>query len=476
MKILSHFLLLFAVTTTGFAASPNIVVILADDLGAGSVGAYGAPPALVRTPHIDQLSREGLRFTDASTPASICSPTRYGLLTGRYAWRIPALEYGVVNVFDPLVIDPAKPTLASFLKSKGYTTAAIGKWHLGYGDQPQLDHTGPLTPGPLQLGFDYHFAVPQNHGDMVGAYVENERIFGLRSNRLSPYSRTFYGSPYMGLDAPQRVEHDVMEVLTDRAVDWIHTLPPETPFFLYFAPVAVHHPITPSNRLRGTSPAGPYGDFIHDLDASVGRLMEALAYRGLKENTLVIFTSDNGGDIPQGRRGPENVAYERGLQANGAFRGDKHSTWRGGVQVPFIARWPAQIPVESESEALICTTDIFATVVELLQGTRDLPGFHWDSFSFLECLTNPAADSTRRHLVTSDVHGRLSIRDREWRYIDPTLPVRLPAETAKREKDHIPPSLFHLTTDPGETRNRFQDETEIVQQLRGKLLEIKEQP
>jgi len=178
---------------------PNIVLILADDLGYGSVGFYGADPALVRTPAMDRLAREGIRFTDASTPASVCSPTRYGLLMGRYPWRT-RMKYGVVNVGDPLLPDPSRMSLAHWLQQRGYRTAAIGKWHLGYGaksrQKPQ-DWTGVLRPGALELGFDYHFAVPQNHGDKTGIYIENDRIYGLESDRVFPYSRCFYGMASM---------------------------------------------------------------------------------------------------------------------------------------------------------------------------------------------------------------------------------------------------------------------------------------
>lgn len=283
--------------------SPNIIFILADDFGYGSVNAYGADPDLVRTPYINRIAEKGMRFTNASTPASICTPTRYGFLTGQYSWRSP-LKYGVTHPLGDLLPDPERSTVASWLKERGYHNAAVGKWH---------------------LGFDYHFGVPQNHDDMLGVYIENDQIYGIRSDRVQSYSRSYYGARYLGCDAPQRINEEVMEVLTEKSINWLKKQSAETPFFLYFAPVAVHHPSTPSARMRGMSDCGPYGDFIQDLDLSVGRIIETLEYMNLLENTLIIFTSDNGGDIPGSNKpdAPEIQAQNFGLKINGNLRGDK---------------------------------------------------------------------------------------------------------------------------------------------------------
>jgi len=221
-------------------SKPNIVFILADDFGYSSLNSYGADKKLVRTPHIDRIAESGMRFTDASTPASICTPTRYSFLTGRYPWRT-SLKNGVVDPDGPLLPDPDRMTIADWLKERGYNTAAIGKWHLGYGDKDPVDFTGKLSPGPLDLGFDYHFGVPQNHGDEWGVYIENDHIYGLRSKKVQPYSKTFYGTPYVGFDAPQRDNKKVMSDLTDKTVGWLKQQSSDNPFFLYFAAVAVHH-------------------------------------------------------------------------------------------------------------------------------------------------------------------------------------------------------------------------------------------
>ena len=325
---------------------PNIVIILADDLGYGSVGCYGADPRLVRTPGIDRLAREGIRFTDANTPASVCTPTRYALLTGRYCWRSRLNTGRVLNTFDPLLIETERPTIASMLKKLGYRTGFVGKWHLGYGAKRPVDYTKELKPGPLELGFDYQFAVPQNHNDVTRVFVENHRVFGLRSTKLTPTKGD------IGLDAPHRVDTETMKVLTDKAIAWLDKQDAGTPFFLYFAPVAVHELVTPSAAMRGKSGAGPYGDFIQDLDLSVVRILKKLDEMKAADETLVIFTSDNGGVIsPRSKSGTQALAMKAGLKINGIWRGGKHDIWEGGFRVPFVMRWPGRLPPAATHQA-----------------------------------------------------------------------------------------------------------------------------
>ncbi|MCK5463455.1 MAG: arylsulfatase, partial [Bacteroidales bacterium] len=417
---------------------PNIVFILADDFGYGSLNSYGTDKTLLRTPHIDRIADEGMRFTNASTPASICTPTRYGFLTGRYPWRT-GLKYGVTHIFSELLPDTESVTIADWLKERGYFTAAIGKWHLGYGQLDNesnsdihtrslepLDYAKKVSPGPLDLGFDYHFGVPQNHDDALGVFIENDHIYGIRSNKIHPYSRSFYGQRYIGFDAPQRVNEDVMEVLTDKSVEWLKKQTKDDPFFLYFAAVAVHHPSTPSGYMRGMSDCGPYGDFIQDLDLSVGRIIETLEYMNLLENTIIIFSSDNGGDIPAIERhpeAPENQAIRYGLKINGDLRGDKHTIYEGGTNVPFIVSWPGTVKEGSLSEDMINLLDIFATVCEITDGnlpeSKDVAP---DSYSFLPSLLNKSNPHPRTSMVTADANGMRALRDGNWKYIDDTPP------------------------------------------------------
>ncbi len=452
---------------------PNIVFILADDFGYGSVNSYGADKELLRTPHIDELAEEGMLFSNAHTPASICTPTRYGFLTGRYPWR-SEMKYGVVDPDGALLPDPDRVTVADILKEQGYHTAAIGKWHLGYGDEQPCDFTGKLTPGPLDLGFDYHFAVPQNHGDYWGVYVENDEIYGLRSNKVQPYSRTFYGPRYKGFDAPQRVNKDVMQELTDRSVSWLKDQSPDTPFFLYFASVAVHRPITPSDYMRGNSNCGPYGDFIQDVDLSVGRIIETLKYLGFYDNTLIIFSSDNGGVIPREiDDSPESQAVQKGLKINGDLKGRKHTIWEGGTNVPFIVSWPGQIEEGSASGQLVNLVDIFATVADIAgDGLPEDKDVAPDSYSFFPSLVEKNNDHPRETMVTADVKGMHALRMGDWKYIDPTPPEGLP-ENRLRQYRNEKPRLYNLADDPGEQVNLIEQYPEKAEQMKDELKRIR---
>jgi len=434
---------------------PNIVLILADDFGYSSLNSYGADRNLLRTPHIDRIAETGMRFTDAYTPASICTPTRYALITGRYPWRT-SLKSGVVNPLGPLLPDPDRTTVADWLKDRGYNTACIGKWHLGYGTGPKVDFTGKLSPGPLDLGFDYHFGVPQNHGDMHGVYIENDRIYGLRSRKVQPYSRTFYGPQYIGYDAPQRVNKDVMGDLTDKTIQWLKQQDRRTPFFLYFAAVAVHHPITPSDAMRGLSDCGPYGDFIQDLDMSVGRIVETLEYMNLMDNTLIIFSSDNGGDIPTNRpEAPEMQAQTHGLKINGDLRGDK------------------QVKAGSTSHDMINMVDVFATVCDITDGKLpDSREVAPDSFSFLPCLKQSRKAHQRTSMVTADARGMHAIRMGNWKYIDNTTPQAW-SQGERGTFKNAKPQLYNLTDDPSEDVNLYAKKPEIARALSEELSRIR---
>jgi arylsulfatase A len=453
-------------------AKPNIVLVLADDLGYGSVGCYGADPALVHTPAIDRLAQEGVRFTDASTPSSVCSPTRYGLLMGRYPWRT-RMKYGVVNVGDPLLPDPKRMSLARWLQQQGYRTAAIGKWHLGYGTKKRTPQgwTKALRPGALELGFDYHFAVPQNHGDNTGIYIEDDHIYGLESDQVFPYSKSFYGAPYFGFDAPQRDNKQVMADLTDRAVDWLNK-PGDRPFFLYFTPVAVHHPITPSDQMRGESGCGPYGDFIQDLDLSIGRLCRALETMEVAHNTLVIVTSDNGGDVPSQEERPESVAQALGLKINGAQRGDKHTIWQGGVRVPFVVRWPGRFKAGTTSSTMINLTDVFATVVELLNGKPPAKAdMAPDSVSFYQSLLYPdrPLEKSRTQMVVTNAQGICALRHGPWKYIEGKLPSIWKGNRKSTFQGQALRQLYHVENDPLEQHNVVDTHPEVAETMQEML-------
>jgi arylsulfatase A-like enzyme len=470
-KIFLQILILFVITDVLFAQStPNIVIILADDLGYGSVNCYGAPKTLIRTPHIDQLASEGMRFTDANTPGSVCSPTRYALLTGRYAWR-GRLQYGVLQPPEgALLIEEDLLTLPAYLQQRGYRTAHIGKWHLGYTNQENVEDLSaqPLVPGPRSVGFDYHFGVPNNIDWRPKVYIENEEIWGLRSKGTAPYGKSSYkGQAYHGYDAPQRVTTKVVEDLNNKAREWIFENvreDPDKPFFLYFAQVAIHNPIAPAEKLRGSSNCGPYGDYIHDLDCSVGEIMDALAYAGVLDNTLVIFTSDNGGDIGQIE---EQQAREAGLRNNGVFRGDKHLIWEGGFRVPFIARWPGRIEEAAVTDRMVNLVDVFATVQELISG-EVLPPTEAgaDSYSFYdELIGERKVSSLRPHMVINNVRGVLAIRKGPWKYIEGVSAAPLSEGARKNLASELEPQLYNLETDISESENRIGEFPKIYEDL-----------
>jgi arylsulfatase A len=447
------------------SAAPNIVVILADDYGYGSLGAYGADAQLIRTPNLDRLALEGRRFTEAYTPSSVCTPTRYALLTGRYCWRTRLNSGAVANTLDPLLIETTRPTLASLLKRHGYATGFVGKWHLGYGTEPRVDFTKELKPGPLELGFDYQFAVPQNHNDVTRVFVENHRVFGLRSAQLTP------AKGKLGLDAPERDDPKTMGVLTERAITWIdqQTGRP-APFFLYFAPVAVHELVTPSAEAKGTSPAGPYGDFIHDLDRSVGQIIGALEKRNALANTLIIFTSDNGGVISGGQTGASRTAIEAGLKVNGSLRGGKHDIWEGGFKVPFIVRWPGRVPAGTTSPEMIGLVDLFATLGAVVgEAQFDRATTAPDSINVLPAFLGPSSSSPlRRNLILQSANGVYAIRSGPWKWIEgiPFVSAGKRAPAANGPKgDQFRPRLVNLADDPGETADVSATHPEVVQRL-----------
>jgi arylsulfatase A len=481
----------FAEYSANKPCRPNIVLILADDYGYGSAGCYGADPKLVRTPSLDRLAKEGRRFTDANTTSSVCSPTRYSVLTGRYCWRT-SLTHEVLGSFAPLHIEPGRMNMASLLRKHGYATAAVGKWHLGYGtanDSPKwrTDYTGELSPGPLEIGFDYHFGVPSNHGDLTGVYVENHFAYGLRSGSIPPGSKiahpasdddhfqTSYGledteggrGRILEIDAPRRKNDAVMATLTDKAVDWITQQPKDRPFFLYFTPVAVHNPITPAKDLAGKSAAGLYGDWIHELDRSVARILDLLDKQGIADNTLVIFSSDNGGVFrPQKVDSPKTKAFQAGLQVNGSLRGGKHDVWEGGFKVPLLVRWPGRAPAGTVCDQMISLADILATTAAIVE--EPLPPVTQgaeDSRSFLAAIGGDSAAPIREDMIVHSADGVFAVRKGRWKWIEGVPVDDIQPAVRKGRAEQFRSQLYDTTSDPGETKDVSAEHLEVVQEL-----------
>lgn len=471
--------LLAAVSSLPAAARPNIIVILSDDLGWGSVGCYGAAPSLVSTPHIDRLAREGRRFTDANTTSSVCSPTRYSVMTGRYCWRTSLISE-VLSTTAPLHIETTRLTVASMLKSQGYTCAAVGKWHLGYGTAERCDFTRELKPGPLEIGFDYHFGVPGNHGDIAGVYVENHWVLGL--NKESPSSPS---PPYvtmgqqkgkavkpLDLNAPKRIDEDVMGTLTDKVVNWISQQSAEKPFFLYYTPVAVHNPITPSRQAAGKSKGGPFCDFISDLDFSVGRILDVLDQKGLAQNTLVLFSSDNGGvNKPENANLVQTDAQKAGLKPVGPFRGGKHDVWEGGFRVPYLIRWPGHVPAGTVCDETISLVDTLASIAAITD--YSLPKADVaaeDSHDISPAWLGVKHPSPLRpDVIVHSADGNFAIRKGSFKWIEgiPADDVR-PA-SRKARATQFKPQLFDLGADISEAREITAQNPGIARELKALL-------
>jgi arylsulfatase A-like enzyme len=462
---------------------PNVVVILADDLGYGDLGCYGATK--VRTPNVDRLAREGRRFTDAHSPCSVCTPTRYNLLTGRYAWRTWA-KSSCVWANDPLLIDQDRFTLADLFRAQGYRTACIGKWHLGFGSPNDAgwddvlgpDYNNSLCPGPRECGFDYFWGFP-HVGQLPHVIIENDRVVGLdRADpiRITPDPRPGYEKGYLhrprnGWTArlgaqggkSARYEHkNLADMLTERTVDWIREQSPDEPFFLYVAHRNIHGPLIPHPRFRGNSDIGVYGDFVAELDSGVGQILKVLDDRGLSDETLVLFSSDNGGVVSYQ---PTDRAEINGHRVNGALRGQKTDVYEGGVRVPLLARWPGRIPADSVNESLIALTDLLATFADYFQVGLPVDAGE-DSFSFLGALLDqPPRQVEREAIVNDSYNGLFAIRRGDWKLILGQHGGG--ASTAPLAHDPSQPAgqLFHLGRDLGEADNQYQRHPDIVTSL-----------
>ena len=493
---------------TLFAASPpaadrpNVVVIFADDLGYGDLSCYGATK--VKTPNIDRLAKQGRMFTDAHSASAVCTPSRYALLTGDYPLRQGnGGVWGPLSHTSGLIVDTKRLTLGQLFKDAGYATACIGKWHLGFG-KGTCDWNKPLRPGPLELGFDYYFGVPKVNSGFPYVYVENDRIVGWDPAdpliyKGKPISPTPTFPPEAGRKSPNafagarkahQIYHDekTATLLTEKAVGWIKKSK-ANPFFLYFPTTNIHHPFTPHPRFKGTSQCGLYGDFIHELDWMVGELWKCLEQSGVLDNTLVIFTSDNGGMFNVGGQ----AAWKAGHQINGKLLGFKFSAWEGGHRVPFIARWPGKKDAGSTSNQLICHVDMVATMAALT-GVKITKGHARDSVNMLPALTGDPSEQIRDHVVLAPVKPtHLAVRKGKWMYIGAqagggftaakrgahafggpaavtfTRRENSDIENGKIKTSAPPEQLYDLEVDLAQTTNLYRQYPQVVKELKALL-------
>jgi arylsulfatase A-like enzyme/acetyl esterase/lipase len=471
---------------------PNVVFILADDIGYGDFSCYGATK--VKTPNVDRLASQGMRFTDAHTPAAVCTPTRYALMTGQYAWRHPPGSR-ILSGVAPLSIAPGTLTTPALLKQAGFATGVVGKWHLGLGEK-ETDYNGEIKPGPREVGFGYSFIIPATGDRVPCVYVENGRVVGYDPKDPIRVSYTAkVGTEPTGAENPdlltnQKPSHghdmtivngisrigwmtggkaarwkdeDVADDLTKRAVGFIETNK-DKPFFLYFATHDVHVPRVPHPRFRGKSECGLRGDAIVEFDWSVGEVLSALEKHGLADNTLVVVTSDNGGVMDDGYQdGSGNDAS--GHKCNGPLRGFKGGLYEGGHRVPFVARWPGHVPAGKTSGELICLVDVLATVAALT-GQKLPEKAGPDSFDVLPALlAEKPGRSCRESLVHQAGGGPLAIRKGPWKLI--------PNDVAKKKAG---PELFNLADDLGETKNVAAEHPERVKELAESLKQATDNP
>jgi len=469
---------------------PNIIVILADDLGYGDLGCYN-PESKIATPRLDQMAKQGVRFVDAHTPSGVCSPTRYGLLTGRYPWR-SRLKTSVLWPWDEPLIEDGRLTLPAMLRKQGYRTGAFGKWHLGWtwhtrdgsrmnvdverGDQARekraafaakIDFTKPVTGGPTSVGFDYFFGVDLPNFPPY-SFIENETVL---AEPIETKPEKMFGWP--GPMAPGWRLEGVMPEITRRAVRFIEQSDGQ-PFFLYFPMTAPHTPIAPEEEFKGKSRAGAYGDFVQEVDWAVGEVLDALKRKGLERNTILFFTSDNG---------PENLTYpvaqEYAHFSMGKLRGAKRMLWEGGHRVPFIVWGPGRVPARSEETETVCLTDVMATVAGML-GIALPNDAAEDSYDVSSAVFGrPRKAPIREATVHYSMDGQFAIRRGDWVYLDSRDGGGGRAEPEWMRKrlgvvaHQEPAELFNLRADPAQTRNLYSQEPSRVRELKAILEKYK---
>jgi arylsulfatase A-like enzyme len=480
----------------GKSLRPNIVLVYADDLGYGDTGCYGA--TAVKTPYVDRLAREGLRLTSGYSTSAVCTPSRYSLLTGEYAFRKP--EARILPGDAALIVPTDRATLPSILKKAGYTTGIVGKWHLGLGAGMELiDWNAEIKPGPREVGFDESFIIAATGDRVPCVYIENQKVVGLQPSdplRVS-YQHPFPGEPtgvserdllridwsrghnmavvngigrigYMtGGKAALWKDEDMADTFTRKGVEFIERNK-DKPFFLYFATHDIHVPRVPHARFVGKTTMGPRGDVIVQFDACVGELLAALDRLKLAENTLVILSSDNGPILDDGYK---DGAVEKlgNHKPAGPLRGGKASIWEGGTRMPLVVRWPGRVP-HGMSDAMVSQVDLcasFAALVGQPLGPNDAP----DSFNVLPALLGDSSKG-REHVVEYSGTGRIALREGQWKFIPG---VEGAAKRPRWAHGPTDDALFDLSHDLHESNNVAAQYPEVAKRLAKKLATLRSQ-
>ena len=447
---------MFAAVIVGYAevsaaSKPNIVFVLCDDLGYGDVHCLNPERGKIATPNVDKLAKAGMIFTDAHSGSSVCTPTRYGLMTGRYSWRT-RLQRGVVQGYNPSLITEDRPTVASLLKTQGYHTEIIGKWHLDFEYQDPVSGTtlkrakrkalppvgSKIPDGPITRGFDYYHGF--HHAGDMKAVIENDTVIAHDPE----------------INMLPRLARKAVEYIDDRAAK-----APGEPFFLYVPFNSPHTPIVPTKAWQGKSGLGAYADFVMQTDDAFGHILDALDRHGLSENTLVIFSSDNGCSKAAGI----GKLQAQGHYPSAIFRGSKADIWDGGHRIPFVVRWPGEVAAGSTNDQLICLTDLMATCVDLLDIAMP-ENAGQDSVSFLSALKGRPIVSTRAGVIHHSISGHFAYRLGKWKLL---LAKGSGGWSAPKEnqvpKGSPAAQLYDLEKDPGETTNLYESRPKVVERL-----------
>ena len=450
-------LLLVTCSSLVSAQPPNILIILVDDLGYGDLGSYN-PKSKIPTPHLDILASEGMRFTDAHAPGPLCHLSRYGLMTGQYPLRADTNSWR-----KKPSIKKGQLTVASLLKENGFGTAMVGKWHLGFKEN---GYENPLPGGPVDVGFESFFGIRASTDIPPYFYIRGDRavqpptdkIAANQSKGWSPIQGAFWRA---GRIAPNLNLDDVLPRFTNEAIEVIKKRDPAKPLFLYLAYPAPHTPWLPSKKFKGKGGAGMYGEFTAMVDHEIGRVLKTLEEAGMKNDTLVLFSSDNG---PVWH---EDDVTRLGHDSSGGFRGMKADAWEAGHRMPFLARWPGRVKAGASSDHLLCFTDLLATFGELVGAdlkSEVLP----DSESFLQVLTGKVKGKPvpRRPFVMESGGRAMMIRDGAWKLIDQLGSGGFSKPSKIKPGPEDPKGqLYNLDLDPGETKNLWKTHPEIVAEL-----------
>ena len=477
---------------------PNIVYILADDLGYGDVGVNN-PDSKIKSPNIDKLASEGMRFTDAHSPSSVCTPTRYGILTGRYCWR-SKLPLGVLRGYGQALIDKDRVTVASLLKENGYTTGVIGKWHLGldwvvkdeYKDSINsssvqmnevgmvkqmndnwIDFTQKPTDGPIDHGFDYSYILPASLDMQPYCYLENDKLLSIPDGYTpgNDLNTGYYGAFWReGRISPDFKFDEVLPNFTRKAEEFIKNQSKSgKPFFMYLALAAPHTPWVPQDQYKNKSKAGQYGDFVQMVDATIGNITQALKENGLEENTIVIFTSDNG---PFWR---EDKVEEYDHKAAHHFRGMKADIHDGGHRIPFIVRWPGKVEAGSQSNLTTTLTNLIATCADIIGSELDNNTGEDSQSIYSELVGEKQNVKEAIPVIHHSSRGFFAIRKGQWKLIEKRGSGGFTAPQIVEPKDGEPiGQLYNMAEDPSETKNLYNEKPDLVKELLTELNAIRE--